>query len=64
MARRVAAVKPQGLTKHPMRQHGRAMAQPPAPIDQARQERLAEALRENLRKRKAQARDTPTPVKD
>lgn len=42
------------------------MAQPPAPIDQARQERLAEALRENLRKRKAQARDTPTPppVKD
>jgi hypothetical protein len=32
------------------------MAQPPPPTDKAREERLAEALRENLRKRKSQAR--------
>ena len=37
------------------------MAQPPPPTDKAREERLAEALRENLRKRKAQARDKPGP---
>jgi len=42
------------------------MAQPPPPIDKAREARLAEALRENLRKRKAQARETQAvpPVKD
>ena len=37
------------------------MAQPPPPPDKAREERLAEALRENLRKRKAQAREKPDP---
>jgi hypothetical protein len=36
---------------------GMAMTQPPPPTDNAREERLAEALRENLRKRKAQARE-------
>jgi hypothetical protein len=40
------------------------MAQPPAPTDKSREERLAEALRENLRKRKAQARDAKVPPKD
>lgn len=39
---------------------------PPSPADIERERRLAEALRDNLRKRKAQARDakSETPVKD
>ncbi|MDX2210284.1 MAG: hypothetical protein SFV20_07985 [Sphingopyxis sp.] len=37
------------------------MAQPPAPSDKEREERLAQALRENLRKRKEQARAKPDP---
>jgi hypothetical protein len=34
----------------------------PSPADLERQQRLAEALRENLRKRKAQARETKATV--
>jgi len=34
----------------------------PSPADLERQQRLAEALRENLRKRKAQARETKAAV--
>ena len=33
------------------------MSKTPSPADQERERRLAEALRENLRKRKAQARE-------
>lgn len=33
------------------------MSKTPSPADLERQQRLAEALRENLRKRKAQARE-------
>ncbi|WP_269090309.1 hypothetical protein [Sphingopyxis jiangsuensis] len=42
------------------------MSKPPSPADLERERRLAEALRANLRKRKAQARDsrTPEPPKD
>ncbi len=32
--------------------------------DKSREDRLAEALRENLRRRKAQARETDPPEKD
>jgi hypothetical protein len=41
------------------------VSKPPSPADLERERRLAEALRENLRKRKAQAREpkTDTPVK-
>jgi len=43
-----------------------SVSKPPSPADIERERRLAEALRENLRKRKAQARDakTGTPPKD
>jgi len=42
------------------------VSKPPSPADLERERRLAEALRENLRKRKAQARETrtETPPKD
>ena len=36
---------------------GRRMSKPPSPADLERERRLAEALRANLRKRKAQARE-------
>ena len=61
MARRAETVNPEGLTKCTRAEHGMAMAQPPPPTDKAREERLAEALRENLRKRKVQAREKPAP---
>jgi hypothetical protein len=42
------------------------VSKPPSPADIERERRLAEALRDNLRKRKAQSRDAQaeTPVKD
>ncbi|WP_276516772.1 hypothetical protein [Sphingopyxis granuli] len=42
------------------------MSQPPSPADLERERRLAEALRANLRKRKAKAREAKaeSPVKD
>ncbi|HJS12156.1 hypothetical protein [Sphingopyxis sp.] len=42
------------------------MSKTPSPADVERERRLAEALRANLRKRKAQARDSKaeTPPKD
>lgn len=45
---------------------GRRVSKPPSPADIERDRRLAEALRNNLRKRKAQARETgsETPPKD
>lgn len=43
-----------------------AVSKPSTPADIERQRRLAEALRDNLRKRKTQARDAKaeTPTKD
>jgi hypothetical protein len=61
MARRAETVNPEGLTKCRLSEHGRVMAQPSTPTDKSREERLAEALRENLRKRKEQARRKPDP---
>lgn len=66
MAARPAAVKVRGLTAsrfHPM---DGAVSKPPSPADLERERRLAEALRANLRKRKAQAREAKAdaPVKD
>ena len=45
---------------------GSAVSKTPSPADLERERRLAEALRDNLRKRKAQARDAKveTPSKD
>lgn len=42
------------------------VSKPPSPADIERDRRLAEALRDNLRKRKAQARDAKAdpPAKD
>jgi hypothetical protein len=42
------------------------VSKPPSPADPERERRLGEALRENLRKRKAQAREAKgeTPSKD
>ena len=42
------------------------VSKPPSPADIERERRLAEALRDNLRKRKAQSRDAKaeTSVKD
>ena len=39
---------------------GGNVSKTPSPADLERERRLAEALRENLRKRKAQARETRT----
>ena len=46
--------------------HRRRVSKPPSPADLERERRLAEALRANLRKRKAQAREArpDTPPKD
>lgn len=46
--------------------HRARVSKPPSPADLERERRLAEALRENLRKRKAQAREakTDSPPKD
>lgn len=50
-----------GLTGGGVAGHLRVMDKAPAPRDKSREERLAKALRENLRKRKAQARDAQAP---
>ena len=54
------------LDDTPISPHPAAVSKPPSPADLERERRLAEALRENLRKRKAQARETKTgaPSKD
>jgi hypothetical protein len=60
------ACQPAPLTKATEQSHERRMSKATPPSDKSREERLAEALRENLRKRKAQARDSATetsPVK-
>ncbi len=44
-----------------MARHSPGMAKPPAPSDTEREERLAQALRDNLRKRKEQARSPKSP---
>jgi hypothetical protein len=64
MARRAETVNPEGLTKCRLSEQGEAMAQPPPRSDKSREDRLAEALRENLRKRKDQARRKPDPNAD
>ena len=66
MAGRLAAVKVRGLTLRRFRRIAAAMSKPPSPADLERERRLAEALRANLRKRKAQAREArpDTPPKD
>ena len=58
MAGRLVAVKLPDLTLCGFRGHGRIVSKTPSPADLERERRLAEALRANLRKRKAQARDT------
>ncbi len=62
MTGRLAAVKVRGLTIACFRENGLAMSKPPSPADLERERRLAEALRANLRKRKAQAREARTEV--
>ncbi|WP_428680934.1 hypothetical protein [Sphingopyxis sp.] len=57
MAARLAPVKVRGLTLRRFRRIAAAMSKPPSPTDLERERRLAEALRENLRKRKTQARE-------
>ncbi len=57
MAGRLVPVKLRGLTSRRFRGHGRGVSKTPSPADIERERRLAEALRANLRKRKAQARD-------
>ncbi len=66
MAGRLAAVKVRGLTLRRFRRIAAAMSKPPSPADLERERRLAEALRANLRKRKAQAREAKAehPPKD
>ena len=58
MAGCLVAVKLPDLTLSGFRGHGRIVSKTPSPADLERERRLAEALRANLRKRKAQARDT------
>lgn len=58
MAGCLVAVKRRGLTPRRFRKMGRSVSKTPSPADLERERRLAEALRANLRKRKAQARDT------
>ncbi len=55
-----APVKVRGLTIRQFRAHGHCVSKTPSPADIERERRLAEALRVNLRKRKAQARETKT----
>ena len=57
MAGRPAAVKVRGLTIGRFHGHGAAMSKPPSLADLERERRLAEALRANLRKRKARTRE-------
>lgn len=57
MAGRPVPVKVRGLTRCRFRGHGSWVSKPPSPADLERERRLAEALRANLRKRKAQARE-------
>lgn len=66
MAGRLSPVKVRGLTIGYFRGHGALVSKPLSPADIERERRLAEALRDNLRKRKAQARDAKaeTPAKD
>ncbi len=66
MAGRPSPVKVRGLTIGQFRRHGRTVSKPPSPADLERERRLGEALRANLRKRKAQAREAKgeTPPKD
>ncbi|WOF45565.1 hypothetical protein KNJ79_12055 [Sphingopyxis indica] len=66
MAARLAAVKVRGLTKPRFRENDGGVSKPPSPADLERERRLAEALRANLRKRKAQAREAKAeaPSKD
>jgi hypothetical protein len=66
MAARPAAVKARGLTGRRFRENDDAVSKPPSPAELERERRLAEALRANLRKRKAQAREAraDTPAKD
>ena len=61
-----AAVKVRGLTLRRFRRIAPLVSKPPSPADLERERRLAEALRANLRKRKAQAREArpDTPPKD
>ncbi len=58
MAGPLAAVKMLALTNGPLRRQSKNMVKTnePAPEKMTREERLAQALRDNLRKRKAQAR--------
>lgn len=58
MAGRPAPVKPRGLTLDGFRGQGGKVSKTPSPADLERERRLAEALRENLRKRKARARES------
>lgn len=66
MTGRLAPVKVRGLTIGRFRGHAPRVSKTPSPADIERERRLAEALRANLRKRKAQARDSKaeTPPKD
>jgi len=66
MAGRPTPVKVRGLTLRRFRGHGRNVSKTPSPADIERERRLADALRDNLRKRKAQARETKAenPSKD
>lgn len=57
MAGRPTPVKVRGLTFCRIRRHGRGNVQDAFPADIERERRLAEALRANLRKRKAQTRE-------
>jgi len=61
-----APVKVRGLTPCRIRRIAAPMSKPPTPADLEREHRLAEALRANLHKRKAQAREAKveTPPKD
>ena len=57
MAGRLSPVKVRDLTLQQFRGQGCPVSKTPFPADIERERRLAEALRANLRKRKAQARE-------
>jgi hypothetical protein len=50
------------LTNGVINRHLQNMVKPPPPEEKNREDRLAEALRENLRKRKAQSRASSDPA--
>ena len=50
------------LDDRPISPHRATVSKPPSPADLERERRLVEALRENLRKRKAQAREARTDI--